>query len=78
MKAFATIGDALFKFFGRQSDPKSENVMVLRWQAPDFLYDEATPQIVKQAIEGAFNTVNLHLTVFVLGSDPEPNFKLKV
>jgi hypothetical protein len=66
----------VFKFFGRRSDPESENVIVLRWQAPDFFYDEATPQIVKQAIEAAFSAVNLQLTVFVLGSDPEPNFKL--
>jgi hypothetical protein len=78
VKAFATVGDAVFKFFGRQSDSESENVIVLRWQAPEFFYDEDTPQIVKQAIEGAFTSVSLQMTVFVLGSDPEPNFKLKV
>lgn len=75
VKAFATVGDAVFKFFGRQSDAESENVMVLRWQAPDIFYDESTPQIIKQSIEKAFMTVGLQLTIFVLGSDPEPNFK---
>jgi hypothetical protein len=75
VKAFRIVGDAADKFFGRQSDPDAENVIVMRWEAPKFMYDESTPQIVQQALETAFAAVELQLTILVLGSDPEPDFK---
>jgi len=75
VKSFRVVAGAIEKFFGRQSNPEAENVMVLRWQAPAVFYDEETPQIVRKAIEAAFDAVGLQLTVFVLGSDPEPNFR---
>jgi hypothetical protein len=64
----------LSKFFGSQSGLEAENVIVTRWEAPTFFYDEATPQIVSQAAEQAFAAVGLQLGVIILGSDPEHNF----
>jgi|ERR1019366_2905993 putative SOS response-associated peptidase YedK len=37
-------------------------------------YHDAAPELVKHAIEAAFAAVDLQLTVFIYGSDPEPNF----
>jgi hypothetical protein len=74
VKAFRIVGDAAKKFFGRQSDPDAENIMVMRWEPPLPMYDEQTPKIVGEAIGKAFAAVGLELTVIVLGSDPEPNF----
>ena len=75
VKAFRVVADAADKFFGRQSDPDAEDVIIMRWEAPKMFYDEGTPQIVQNAIESAFAAVELQLKVVILGSDPEPNFK---
>ena len=74
VKAFRTVGDATSKFFLGRSDPHAENVLAMRWQAPDMFYHDAAPELVKQAIEAAFAVVDLQLSVFIFGSDPEPNF----
>jgi hypothetical protein len=75
IKALRTVAEATAKFFGRQSDPQTENVIVIRWTAPNGFYDDRVPSNIASAISGAFSAVGLQLTVFVFGSDPEPDFK---
>ncbi|HZU31679.1 MAG TPA: hypothetical protein VFB79_11220 [Candidatus Angelobacter sp.] len=74
LKSLHTVCDATPKFFGRRSDPDAENVIVIRWTAPNGFYDDQVPVNVATAIANAFTAVGLELTIFVLGSDPEPAF----
>jgi hypothetical protein len=65
----------VWEFFGRQFDPDTENVIVMRWQHPKPFFDKRAPEAVERAIEGAFLAVGLHLKVYIICSDPKPDFE---
>lgn len=75
VKTLRTIGEAANKFFGRHSDADWENIFAIEWKAPKVIYDPATLGLVGQAIEKAFEAVDLNLKVLIFAGDVEPNYK---
>lgn len=71
VKTFRVIGESLAKFFGRQAETDTVNLMAVQWEPPNFMYDAATPAAVQRAIEQAFSTVGLQLSVCIFSSPPE-------
>lgn len=74
IKSLRTVADATPKFFGRQADPEAENVIAIRWTAPNGFYSDRVPVDVVAAIANSFSAVGLQLAVFIFGDHLEANF----
>lgn len=73
LKAIRVIVSAQPKFFAKETlDPEAVNVIALRWEAPDILYDPQVIELTQSRIEQLYADFDLQLTVVIFpGTGPE-------
>jgi hypothetical protein len=77
VKSFRNVGASLEKFFGRQAEPGTLNVIAMHWESGKFFYSAESIKKVTNALEQAFNAVDLNLEVFIFTSPPEHDLRFR-
>jgi hypothetical protein len=71
LKALSPIADSTWKFFGRTSfDPEAVNVVALRWEPPQILYDAEVIPYTQEKLESLFAAFDLRLKIFIFVEPP--------
>ena len=80
IKVLRDVSDSLVKFFGRQADADTIDLIAMQWETPKFHYDATTPEKVQRAIEQAFAAVGLQLSILIFVAPPthDPRFRSNV